>query len=346
MPTTQAGKKVRVGIVDTGVSPDHHTDLFGQVEYAGEAADELGHGTAVAGVVQQVFSAHVAAEHPELYAYKVIDGTGHGTLWGVLQALDRAAADSMDVVNLSLGFSGVDCVEAVQAYLDEQFATYPFELVVSAGNSSLDLDRRARLPATSTAENVLVVGAMDRQQHELAAWSNYGTNNVDYLTLGDHVSVPNHASSTFLEVSGTSFSAPIVTGLLAALLTQYDRGEALRQLAELVEPNLHSGNTAIGSIPFREDDCPAFPEAVAGGTAVAVELYPNPFVDRLMLTLPQNETGCRIALFGTSGQLVYAKNLPAGVVSSNIATQELPRGSYVLTITSQYTHETHLVRRE
>lgn len=64
--------------------------------------------------------------------------------------------------------------------------------------------------------------------------------------------------------------------------------------------------------------------------------YPNPFMNELRVTLPQDIQGkeFKIELFNTAGQVVKMKNIAAASQTETIATNDLGRGFYVIRITS------------
>lgn len=129
MPPEASGKAVRVAVVDSGINA-HHSHVRhvaggvriargenGSLEFDPATADNLGHGTAIAGVIR------AKAPGVELYSVKVFEAT----LWthsDVLAGAIRWCADQgMRVVNLSLGTSVAShrellqraCIDAVQS---------------------------------------------------------------------------------------------------------------------------------------------------------------------------------------------------------------------------------------
>jgi subtilisin family serine protease len=100
------GRGVRVAVIDSGVNlaHPHISGVAGGVEIAapGETPnyiDRLGHGTAV--------MAAIAEKAPEarLYAVKVFDCTLATTAGRILQAIDWAIGQQIQIANLSLGTS-------------------------------------------------------------------------------------------------------------------------------------------------------------------------------------------------------------------------------------------------
>src|SRR5262249_10523641 len=106
-------KSAMVAVVDTGVDA-LHPDLMGQVVNGFDfvnndtvAADDNGHGTHVAGIIAAKVNDKngiAGVSRSKIYAVKVLDATGSGTLFDVAQGI-RKAADypSVKVINISLG---------------------------------------------------------------------------------------------------------------------------------------------------------------------------------------------------------------------------------------------------
>ncbi|PLT31695.1 S8 family serine peptidase [Peribacillus deserti] len=108
------GRGVKVGIIDTGIDY-HHRDL--RRSYKGgydlvdgdrdpmEAKGNKGtlHGTHVAGIIAANGKLRGVAPEAELYVYRALGPGGKGTTEKVLQAIELAVKDKVDVLNLSLG---------------------------------------------------------------------------------------------------------------------------------------------------------------------------------------------------------------------------------------------------
>lgn len=115
------GRGVTVGIVDSGIAYDHpalggggfpNAKVVGGHDFADDdndpyddaAGSAAGHGTHVAGIVAGS-DEHIQGVAPDarLRAYRVFGSGGGASEEVVLAALDRAAADGVDIVNMSLG---------------------------------------------------------------------------------------------------------------------------------------------------------------------------------------------------------------------------------------------------
>jgi serine protease len=130
----------------------------------------------------------------------------------VASAVRKAADLGAKVINLSLGGGGFDAVlENALAYAREKGVT----LVAAVGNDGVD---GVLYPASSP--RVIAVGAVDNDRRK-ASFSNCGPE-VDLVAPGVGVVVltPNNALD---QASGTSFAAPMVSGVVALYMSSYQR---------------------------------------------------------------------------------------------------------------------------
>lgn len=149
-------------------------------------------------------------------------------------AIEYADSVGVDVVNTSLGYSSFDSPAHVYKHEDldgrTAFITKGANMavrkgmfvVVSAGNSG-DSEWRKITPP-SDAYNVLTVGAI-RQDSVIARFSSRGMTadlrvKPDVMTLGANSTVID-SRGTIAYKSGTSFSSPIMTGVVACLWQAY-----------------------------------------------------------------------------------------------------------------------------
>jgi subtilisin family serine protease len=206
-----------VAVLDTGVDathPDLRDNVISGINIVNNSGDTTpiaDHGTAVAGVIG---AAANNAQGGVGLAWRLqilpvrITNNADSTAYcsDMARAIEWAADHGARAINLSYGTSG--CPRTIDAAA--QYARGKGALtVLAAANSGLDLS--STYPASG---NVFMVGATDSADQR-ATFSNYGTP-VDLVAPGVSIftTVPGGRYGSW---SGTSFSAPIVTGAAALL---------------------------------------------------------------------------------------------------------------------------------
>ena len=207
-----------IAIVDTGVDAAH-ADLIGLVlegyntiDETSNTLDDHGHGTHVAGIAsaQTNNTTGVASisHQATILPIKVLNKDGVGTYGDVSEGIIYAADKNVRIINLSLGGSSDSTTlkRAVNYALNRGSL-----LVAAAGNNGNDAPM---YPAVY--EGVLAVSASDKNDN-LAGFSSFGSN-IFVASPGVAItsSVP---GGSYKEYSGTSMSAPHLSGLLALSLS-------------------------------------------------------------------------------------------------------------------------------
>lgn len=212
------GTGVAVAVVDTGVQASHpafahntvaaganFVDLDNPQDTSDPATGRMGgHGTHVAGIVDQV------AAGATIVPVKALDADGFGNAFYLAQAIDFASREA-DVINLSLG-STFDS-RAVREAVRPAVASGDI-LVAAAGNSGAQTP--TEYPASLAA--VLSVASTDADDRR-SDFSNFN-DLVDLSAPGTEI-VSAFPDGQYRTWSGTSMAAPWVAGAAALLL---DRG--------------------------------------------------------------------------------------------------------------------------
>lgn len=219
------GKDVRVAVIDTGIG--RHPELNAAVKSRQNFTRDRGnalvspHGTHVAGIIHQL------APDAEIRGYTVFrDRSSQNSLLDgetredIIAAVHQAVKDGNHLVNMSLsagdGNLGGDLVRVI-----EEYSARGVIFVISGGNSR----GYAGVNNPSIAPSVLSSGALD-VSGRMADFSAYGRN-FDPLRLGVAVkriflTPGNNVLSTvpggYDDMSGTSMSAPALTGVSGLLL--------------------------------------------------------------------------------------------------------------------------------
>ncbi len=185
------------------------------------------HGTSVAGIIAADGNNGIGiagvAWSAQMMSLRVLNQFGSGNSENVTKALKYAIEQQVDIINLSLVGTNFDEF-AVQ--LLEQAYQEGIIVVAAAGNNGINLNVSKTYPVCYTghgAATVIGVGAIT-DEFTKPGFSNYGSDCVDVVAPGVKVFTTRHVESSFKSqeqyaalYSGTSFSAPQITGAIALM---------------------------------------------------------------------------------------------------------------------------------
>ena len=255
---TGAGAGIDVAIIDTGVAPVAGLDREGKVlhgpDLSGEGSspevaylDTYGHGTHMAGIIAgERDGAPGIAPGARIVSVKVAGHDGVTTVPQVVAAIDwviehrNTHGMNIRVLNLSLGQSGVSThVGDLLSAATERAWDAGIAVVVAAGNRG---DSQNHLDSPAVDPYVISIGSTELtktwlgERETLPTWSakGNGSRNPDAVTLGRSIASYRVPGSTvdrtapgarfgddFFLGSGTSQSAAVTSGVVAALLQRY-----------------------------------------------------------------------------------------------------------------------------
>ncbi len=191
----------------------------------------FGHGTMTSGLV------HLVAPKAKILPLKAFSSNGTGNLSNIVAALYYAVQNKANVVNMSFDLS-YPSPALSQAISTANKAGVV--LVAAAGNESTS----ARVyPAAISGSVVGIASTTDWDAR--SSFSNYGTADVWIAAPGEYV-ISTYPGGTYGSESGTSFSAPLVAGTVALMLSakqplnQSQAASAL-QHAVVLTPDLNHG---------------------------------------------------------------------------------------------------------
>ncbi|MFB1082154.1 S8 family serine peptidase [Jeotgalibacillus sp. JSM ZJ347] len=235
-----SGKGVKIGIIDTGIDHDHPDlniaggvcTLFSDCPINVPYNDDNYHGTHVAGIIgaqdNGIGSVGVAPD-AEIYAIKALNFSGGGRTSSIINGIDWAIKNEMDIINLSITNSSDDI--ALASILNEAY-NQGILIVGAAGNTGSATTALAQGTASSVQfparyETVIAVGAVDASLKRIPM-SSTGPE-VEVVAQGNKIysTVPEH-EGLYHEETGTSMAAPYVTGLLAMYKERFPEASHLQ----------------------------------------------------------------------------------------------------------------------
>ncbi len=216
--TSNLGDGVTVLVLDSGCTPTGNQTYcksflgFGPVN---SCLDVNGHGTAVASVVSDpVFG---VAPRADIGCLRVLSFDGRGSVRGVVAAMYESmdiadATNRKIVVNLSLG--GRNHSQILTTVV-RRLARRVDTVVVASGNEGVNI-ANSTISSAADNEKIFAIAAHDENGNQ-GVFSNTGEL-VKITAPGVNITTRRFTSG-LIGVSGTSFSAPHVSGAAAALLS-------------------------------------------------------------------------------------------------------------------------------
>ena len=268
---TTGSPNVTVAIIDSGIAT--HDDLrlsriideYDFVNNDTRAEDGFGHGTAVAGVLMGTMNNQIGIagidQQAAILNYRILDKTGGGDLSDLIAGLQRAREHGADVINLSVT-TPLPCTDTqlsgLQSLLREM-STEGIVMVAAAGNDAAN----AVQTSPASCDGVVTVGAVTAE-NEIAWYSNHGSAIDIWAPGGVGLSANSSITSTgnsnnYVIMTGTSFAAPHVTGVLSLMKSQHMNWDD-----ELVTEMIGTSKQVNGL------------KIVNAGQAIAGEVMPSP----------------------------------------------------------------------
>lgn len=228
MRSHYTGQGVKVAVIDSGINPwhSHVRGVEGGVriratkgplglELDDRYTDEMGHGTAVAGVIRRW------APECELYSVRVFDRALFTYPSALIEGIEWSLAAGIRVINLSLGTSNEAHLSALRAVC--QRALEAGAVLIAAAETG----NRGRYPAAFPI--VLGVAAQEDCREEELIYVEGDP--IEFRAPGQPLPLPGLPQGRNLQ--GGSFAAARVTGRVATLLEAFPSAD-LPQLRALL----------------------------------------------------------------------------------------------------------------
>lgn len=331
--TTTGSAAVTVAVVDSGVQATH-PDLAGRVlagyDYVNsdsDPADDNGHGTAVAGVAAAQGNDGIgvagAAWNVSILPVKVMNSSGSGSYSAIASGITYAADRGARVINLSLGgTSSSSTLQNAVSYAWNKNCV----IIAAAGNNG---NSTTVYPAAYP--NVIAVSATTSSD-ALASFSSFGSF-VDLSAPGQDITT-SWLGSSYVTISGTSFSSPLTAGV-AALALSVNPTLSNAQVNSLLTSNADDLGAAgydvyfgagrlnaarvVAAVPPRDTTAPVTAvtnprdgASIAGLRSVSVSVASS---DNVGVTRAELYINGRLTASSTSGNFTFnwsTRNLAAG----------------------------------
>jgi subtilisin family serine protease len=267
------GAGVLVGVIDSGVDTTS-SEFTGRIsplsaDFAGSRGlqDEGGHGTAVSDVLlgaRNDTGIHGVAFNATLLALRTdtpgtcasatggSDGCSHNDN-NIAAALDAAVSARARVVNISLG--GTPANNRLRAAIDRATAAGTI-IVIAAGNEGVtnpvaanNPDMLAQVANDPIARGLVIIAGATDSTGGLADFSNRAGNGAaNYLAaLGSRVRAVDETGTSYL-YSGTSFSAPVISGAVALIAQAFPNLTPAQIVALLYRSADDRGATGVDTV--------------------------------------------------------------------------------------------------
>lgn len=269
------------------------------------------------------------------------------SLW--VEAAEKADSLGVDLINTSLGYYQFDNSNYDYSYEDMDGATtfitrgadiaFTRGMIVvnSAGNEGNDPWHYIIAPADGV--NVLAIGAVDANEI-ITSFSSYGPAfdgriKPDVNAKGGGTTIVNNLG-TVTKGNGTSYSAPVMTGVIACLWqafpdkTNLEIVENIKASSHLfTNPNDHEG---FGLPDFMNVYTTFSLEDIADQKNGPL-VFPNPFDSELYFRIDETSENIQLDLFDLLGKKLITKTYYEEQFSMN--TDYLAKGIYVLKLRLQ-----------
>ncbi|WP_397538868.1 S8 family peptidase [Rummeliibacillus pycnus] len=249
------GKGITVAILDTGCDvthPDLSERIIGGRNFTGDDkgnpdvyTDYNGHGTHVAGTIAATHNGTgVVGVAPEasLLILKVLDRNGSGQYDWIINGINYAVEQKVDIISMSLGGSKdvFELHQAIQNAIAKQIL-----VVCAAGNEGDGQSTSDELSYPACYNEVISVGSVNLQ-HLSSRFSN-SNNEIDLVAPGEEI-LSTYLKGNYAKLSGTSMATPHISGALALIkdiaTKNFERNLTEDELyAQLIKKTIPLGNS-------------------------------------------------------------------------------------------------------
>ena len=261
-----------------------------------------------------------------------------------VEAAEEADRLGADVISTSLGYYGYDNTNYSHQYSDfdgntafaSKGANIAFSkgmiIVASAGNSGASAEPFNHVGVPAEATNVIAVGAV-RFDESYATFSSIGPsfdNRVkpDVMAKGQAAVVAN-TSGAIQTASGTSFSCPIMAGMIASFwqAVPFLNNQQVVNIVKQSSDRFANPNDQFGyGIPDFQLALDIALLNINTNVTSSFQLFPNPVKDVVTISFTNELESASIAIYNSLGQIVKENNNMKAI--STISLEDLSSGVY------------------
>lgn len=333
--------------------------ILGGYNYVNQSTDVFSlhnHGTLVLSCMGGYVEGQLVGTAPDAqyYLYVTEDVASENpveeSFW--VEAAEEADRVGVDIITSSLGYYEYDNPNYSHVYSDftgnatfiSKGANIAFSkgivVVASAGNSGSSTSPFNKVGVPAEATNVLAIGAV-KSDEIYANFSSTGPSfdgrvKPDVMAQGQQ-SVLANTSGSVTTASGTSFSGPIMAGMIASFwqAIPWATNAAVVQFVKQSSDRFDNPTNQYGY------GIPDFQIALNMALLSSNEyysnqflVYPNPTKDNLMISIPSNFQNATLFVYNSLGQKVLEMNNLNKL--SNVSLESLESGVYLYEISNQF----------
>ncbi|MGV8150310.1 MAG: S8 family serine peptidase [Candidatus Woesearchaeota archaeon] len=237
------GRNVTIAVIDSGIAYTHpdlggclgaECKVIGGYDFVNDDSDPLddnGHGTHVAGIIGANGTVMGVAPDVKFYALKACNAAGSCNESHILEAIDWAIANDVDIISMSIGRSDSSAVEGntgkdtLSQKADEAIDA-GIIVVIAAGNHG---NGTSTIAVPGASSNAITVGNINDQGTETQSDDRISTDSsrgpTAFGRLDPDISAPGSSIYStnitgYMTLSGTSMATPHITGAIALMLEQ------------------------------------------------------------------------------------------------------------------------------
>lgn len=330
--------------------------LLGYYDFVDRVEDPTGtgtHGTHTLSNAAAILDQQFVGTGPQAsyYLFVTEDGRQESPVeeayW--VEALERADSLGVYVTNTSLGYQAFDNPNYDYQYSDldgqttigARGASHGYDKglinVTSAGNSGANF---GYVGSPGDSPGTFTVGAVDDNEN-YASFSSYGPTydgrvKPDVMAQGRSAAIVDYNGAVTTS-NGTSFSSPIIAGAVASLWQAFPHrsNEVIMQVIRESSSLYNSPTDEMGY------GIPDFNEALNMLIQLDIDdfkkemlfaLYPNPVVDKINVSFPNEIEKAQFTLYNVLGKKVLQQTVTA--LKNQVDVSNLTSGMYIATLTS------------